>query len=177
VRLLCRGNETDCVMQMGLSLGAGYFEPPAGDVRRRAPANIGGCEGLRRWPPRTGEGAASVMATTNLILVRSRQQHLVLSAALAAADRSGGYSRAIRQPSMSPSASATMRSLYLCCAMHHFSPIQRANLPPVILSAAAMVIDDGVEATVATAPATKLAVSPAPMRSPSSLVLMPMAEL
>jgi hypothetical protein len=44
----------------------------------------------------------------------------------------------------------------------------------VILSAAAIVIDDGVEATVATAPATKLAVSPAPMRSPNSLVLMPM---
>ena len=95
----------------------------------------------------------------------------------AAADRSGGYSRAVWQFSMSPSASGTMRSLYLCCAMRHFRPIQRANLPPVILSAAAMVIDDGVEATVATAPATKLEVSPAPMRSPNSLVLMPMAEL
>lgn len=87
------------------------------------------------------------------------------------------YSRAVWQPSMSPSGSGTMRSLYLCCAMRHFSPIQRTNLPPVILSAAAMVIDDGMEATVATAPAAKLAVSPAPMRSPSSFVLMPMAEL
>lgn len=127
--------------------------------------------------PDCGYGVVPGMTEKPISLIERAAQHLVQLAAPAAADRSGGCSRAAWQSSMPPSGGGTMRSLYLRCTMRHFSPIQRANLPPVILSAAAMVIDDGVEATVATAPATKLAVSPAPMRSPSSFVLMPMAEL